>query len=266
VVAGGTDVIPQLRARKVATAALVDITGLPGMDVLERSGDTISLGGAVTHAQVAASPVIGQGAGLLARGAASVGSPQIRNQGTVAGNLVSGQPAADTSIPLLALDAWVTIVSSSGERVVPLTDFFLAQGKTALDPCREILTRIQFNALVPGQGGSYQRLAKRRALALPMLVAAVVIGLDETRRNITRVGVALGPVAPIPTRAKRTEALLLGARVSPLVVEAAAKLAMEESNPRDSCLRGSCDYRREMVMVFVRRGLTQALAQAGAQI
>jgi aerobic carbon-monoxide dehydrogenase medium subunit len=266
VVAGGTDVIPLLRGRKLAVEALVDVTHLPGMDLLERNGDAISIGGAVTHAQAAASPIIKEGAGLLAQGASSVGSPQIRNQGTLAGNLVNGQPAADTSIPLLALDASVTIASAAGEREVRLRDFFLDQGRTALDPGKEILTRIQFIALGPNQGGAYQRLAKRKALALPMLVAAVVVGLDEERQNITRVGIALGPVAPIPTRPVKAEALLIGAKVSRLVVEEAARLAMDESSPRDSCLRGSCDYRREMVQVFVRRGLTQALARAGAQI
>lgn len=210
--------------------------------------------------------MIAEGAGLLSAGAASVGSPQIRNMGTVAGNLIAGQPAADTSLPLLALDAWVTIASAEGQRQEPLGGFFLGQGRTKLDPSREIMTGIYFKALGAGKGGSYQRLAKRKAMTLPMLVAAVVVGVDPAKKVFTEAAIALGPVAPVPLRAAGAEALLKGAPVSALSVAAAADKASEESSPRDSCLRGSCDYRREMVKVFVRRGLAKALAQAGCPL
>ena len=105
VIAGGTDVIPELRRRDLQVKALVDISRLPGLNAIEKAGRHIILGGLVTHGQVASSPLIREKAGLLADGAAAVGSPQIRNIATVAGNLVSGRPAADTSIPLLALGA-----------------------------------------------------------------------------------------------------------------------------------------------------------------
>ena len=107
VIAGGTDVVPQLRGRDIQVEALVDITGIPGMDGIIQDGETIVLGGLVTHAQVASSALIKEKAGLLSEGAGSVGSPQIRNIATVAGNLVSGQPAADTSIPQRQLSSRV---------------------------------------------------------------------------------------------------------------------------------------------------------------
>jgi carbon-monoxide dehydrogenase medium subunit len=266
VVAGGTDLIPSLRQRDMRLEALVDVSRLPGMDGIELKDDVVTLGAGVTHAQAAASPIIREKAGLLAQGAASVGSPQIRNVGTVAGNLIAGQPAADTSLPLLALDAWVNIASPEGQRVVPLASFFLGKGKTQLDPSREILTSVQFKALGPGLGGSYQRLAKRKAMTLPMLVAAVLVGVDAQRRVFSHAAIALGPVAPAPFRASLAEAVLGGAPVSAATVAAAAETAMQESNPRDSCLRGSCDYRLEMVKVFVRRGIEAALAQAGCTL
>jgi CO/xanthine dehydrogenase FAD-binding subunit len=263
VVAGGTDVIPQLRRRELDADALVDITHLPDMRSIEENGEWIVLGGLVTHAAVASSPLIREKAKLLADGAICVGSPQIRNVATVAGNLVSGQPAADTSTPLLALDASVTIASKDGERVVPLTKFFIDSGKTVLNCRREILTRIQFKALKGHQGCCYLRLSQRKALALPILACAVLIKVDKERRAIEEAAIALGPVAPIPVRMTRAEERLRGSPISTETIEAAGKITMEESRPRDSLLRGSSIYRKEMAEVFVKRGLRKALAQLG---
>lgn len=264
VIAGGTDVVPQLRGRDIEVEALVDITGIGGMDGIDQDGENIVLGGLVTHAQVATSELIKKKACLLSEGAASVGSPQIRNVATVAGNLVSGQPAADTSIPLLALDAIVTIAGSKGVRNIPLTDFFLDTGKTALDCTREILTRIQFRGLRENEGGCYLRLAKRKALTLPMLVLAAVVNADMEKRIINRAAIAIGPVAPVPYRARNVEEGLKGAPISEETFAAAANSGMQECTPRDSCLRGSCDYRQEMARVFIKRGLTRAIAQIGS--
>ncbi|HUU81555.1 MAG TPA: FAD binding domain-containing protein [Acidobacteriota bacterium] len=263
VVAGGTDVIPQLRRKDLEVEVLVDITRLKGMGTIDEDGSKITLGGLVTHAQVASSPLIKEKARLLAEGGGWVGSPQIRNIATVAGNLVSGQPAADTSIPLLALNASVAIATKGAERRVPLSEFFLDTAKTVLDPTKEILTRIQFNPLKENQGGCYLRLSKRKALALPMLVCAIVVKVDPTKKVFEEAAIALGPVAPTPFRAARTEAQLRDAPISEDTLRVAAETARLESSPRDSCLRGSCDYRQEMVEVFVRRGLRKALERAG---
>jgi carbon-monoxide dehydrogenase medium subunit len=233
------------------------------MKSIEENGERIVLGGLVTHASIASSPLVRKKAKLFADGAGCLGSPQIRNVATVAGNLVSGQPAADTSTPLLALDASVTIASKDGERVVPLTKFFLDTGKTILDCRREILTRIEFNALKEHHGCCYLRLSQRKALALPILVCGVLVKVDKKRRVIEEAAIALGPVAPIPFRATRVEERLRGSPVSKETIEAVGAIAMEESNPRDSLLRGSSLYRKEMAKVFVKRGLQKALAQVG---
>jgi len=265
VIAGGTDVIPKLRRRDIEAEALVDITGLPGMDTIDQDGENIVLGGLVTHSQVASSKLIKEKAHLLSEAAGSVGSPQIRNIATVSGNLVSGQPAADTSIPLLALDAIVTIAGSEGEKEIPLTEFFLDTGKTVLDFTREILTRIRFRGLTENEGGCYLRLAKRKALTLPMLVLAAVVNADKEKKIINRAAIAMGPVAPIPFRAANVEEWLKGASISDETFAAAANMGMQECTPRDSCLRGSCDYRQEMSKVFIKRGLTRAIAQIGSK-
>jgi CO/xanthine dehydrogenase FAD-binding subunit len=266
IIAGGTDVIVGLRRRDYEAEALVDISRIPGMGGIDLQGDRIILGGLVTHARTAASPLIREKAELLALGCAAVGSPQIRTIATVAGNLVSGQPAADASIPLLALDAEVTVASADGERVVRLIDFFLDVGKTVVDPSREILTRIEFKPLDANQGGCFLRLSKRRALSLPMLVCAVVVTVDNAKRLITHAAIALGPVAPTPFRSKGIEDALKGKPATLQTLKEAAESASAYCSPRDSLLRGSCDYRLEMVKVLVKRGLRSALEQAGCAL
>jgi CO/xanthine dehydrogenase FAD-binding subunit len=259
IIAGGTDVIVALRRRDYDVDALVDISRIPGLGHIEQQGENIVLGALVTHAQTEASDLIRQKASLLATACAAVGSPQIRSIATVAGNLVSGQPAADASIPLLALDARVTVVSANGERVVPLADFFLDVGRTVVDPSREILTRIEFKALGSDQGCCSLRLSKRRALALPMLVCSVVVTVDKAKKVITEAAIALGPVAPTPFRSR----LIKGKPATLQTLQEAADMAYAYCSPRDSLLRGSCDYRQEMVKVLVRRGLRRALEQTG---
>jgi carbon-monoxide dehydrogenase medium subunit len=224
------------------------------------------MGGLVTHAQVCSSALIQEKAGFLAEAAGALGSPQIRNVATVAGNLVSGQPAADTSIPLLALNARVKILSQAGEREVPLTQFFLGQGRTALDGGAEILTQIRFAALQKNQGGCYLRLSMRKSLALPILALAAIVGIDPKKKTITKAAIALGPVAPTPFRASKTEASLRNAPVAQETLEMAAQMGVKESNPRSSLLRGSAEYRKAMVKVFIKRGLSRALAEAGAPL
>jgi aerobic carbon-monoxide dehydrogenase medium subunit len=266
IIAGGTDVVPMLRQGDLKAEALVDITRLPGMNCIEAEGESICMGGLVTHGQVNSSSLIREKAGLLAEAAGAVGSPQIRNVATVAGNVVSAQPAADVTLPLLTLNAKVTILSKGGEREVPLTHLFPGKGRPALDCRREILTRIRFPALQNNQGGCYLRLSMRRALALPMLVSATVVTVDPVKRTILEAAISLGPVAPTPFRASKTESKLRNAPISAETLEMAARLAFEESNPRSSLLRGSTDYRKAMVKVFIRRGLSRALANAGAAV
>jgi aerobic carbon-monoxide dehydrogenase medium subunit len=263
IIAGGTDVMVALRRRDYGVDTLVDISRIPGLGSIEQQGEDIVLGALVTHAQTAASALIRQQAGLLASACEAMGSPQIRTMATLAGNLVSGQPAADGSIPLLALDARVTVASSNGERVIPLVDFFLDLGKTVVNPSSEILTRIEFNALGPNQGGCSLRLSKRRALSLPMLVCSVVVTVDSAKKVITDAAIALGPVAPTPFRSRLIEDEIKGKPANLQTLQEAADRAYAYCSPRDSLLRGSCDYRQEMVKVLVRRGLRRALEQTG---
>ncbi len=257
--AGGTDLILQIRSRETEPKALVDITRIPGLDEIKLEDGTIRIGALVTHAQVAQSLLIGEKALALSEGASRLGSPQIRNLGTVAGNIVSGQPGADTTIPLLALDAKVKVKSKQGERTVPLTEFFLDTGKTVVDSTREMVTEILFSPLAEDESSVSLRLARRKALALPILTVSVVVSADLKQKKFNGVRIALGPVAPIPFRPREAEQMLASASIANGVIKEAARKAAQEASPRPSLLRGSEEYRREIIANLVERGIRKGL-------
>jgi len=257
--AGGTDLILQIRSRDTEPKALVDITRIPGLDEIKLESGAIRIGALVTHAQVARSPLLRERALALSEGASQLGSPQIRNMGTVAGNIVSGQPGADTTIPLLALDAKVKVKRKDGERTVPLTEFFLDTGKTVLDSTREMVTEIFFSPLAEDESSVSLRLARRKALALPILTITVVVSADMKQKKFNHVRIALGPVAPTPFRAREAEQILSSASIADGVIKEAARKASQETNPRTSLLRGSEEYRREIIANLVERGIRKGL-------
>jgi len=257
VIAGGTDLALQAQRDEIAVECVVDVTRIPQLQSIVMDGEDVVLGACVTHAQAAASPLLLERAPVLAAACASVGSPQIRNVGTIAGNIVNAQPAADSVTALLALDASVDILGAAGVRQEPVGRLFKAPGQSAVDPSREIVTAIRFRALAPDVCSAFARLARRRALALPMLNVAVVAKVCGN--SITWARIAVGPVAPTPFRATRAEAALQGAPASLDSISRAADAASDEAQPRSSLLRGSREYRKAMVRVYVRRALAQAL-------
>ena len=243
----------------------MDITRIPGLGEIELEEGVIRIGALVTHAQVAQSPLLREKALALSEGASQLGSPQIRNLGTVAGNIVSGQPGADTTIPLLALDGKVRVMSTQGERTVPLTEFFLDTGKTVVDSTREIVTDIFFSPLTEGESSVSLRLARRKALALPILTVSVVVSADMRQKKFNRVRIALGPVASTPFRAREAEQLLASASIADEVIKEAARKAAQGANPRTSLLRGSEEYRREIIVNLVERGIRKGIGAPGGK-
>ncbi len=257
IVAGGTDLVPELKAGERKLKCLVDITGIKALQKIEEDGENIKLGACVTHRQAASSKLIREKANLLAEAASAVGSPLIRNQGTVAGNVINAQPAADTAVALFALDARVQVNNNSSTRLVPIADMYQGIGKCRVDSTSELVTAIYFRALNSNQGSAFVRLAQRKALALPMLNVAVVVTVADGRFTDARIAIA--PLAPAPFRSSKAEAVLKGAPVSRETMLRAAEAAQAEAQPRDSALRGSAEYRKEMVKVLVRRALEQAV-------
>ncbi len=263
--AGGTDLIPQIRNREMEPKVLVDITRIPGLGEIQLKDGIIKIGALVTHAQVVESSLIREKALALSEGASQVGSPQIRNMGTVAGNVVSGQPGADATVPLLALDATVKVISKQGERTIRITDFFLDTGKTRLESNREMVTEIFFPALMKNESSVSLRLAKRKSLALPILNVSVVVSADLRQKKFNDVRIALGPVAPTPLRAKQAEGMLHDSPITDGVITEAARKAATEANPRNSLLRGSGEYRKEMVKNLVERAVHYGLERLEAR-
>jgi CO/xanthine dehydrogenase FAD-binding subunit len=262
VIAGGTDLVPQLKNKERKVRCLVDVSRLPELKGIHRREDVIRVGAAITHQELASSRLLQEQACALAEGAAAVGSPQIRYMGTVGGNVVNAQPAADTAIPLLALGAEAEIAGATGTRRAPLEDLYVRPGESKVDASSEILVALRFPALGRHQGSAFARLAKRRALALPILNSAVVVHLSGDRSVFEDVRLALGPVALTPFRARRAEEALCGQPVDEETLASALEIASQEAQPRSNPLRGSAEYRREMAKVLLGRALERAVAAA----
>jgi len=263
IIAGGTDLILELKEQPRKAKCLVDIGEIEALKQIEQDEGHIRIGAGVTHSQVASSMLIQKEATVLADAASAVGSPQIRNQGTVVGNVLSAQPAADTAVALLALEAEAEVATASGTRFVPIEDLYEGIGISKVNSTAEIVTGVRFKSLGSNQGSAFERLAQRKALALPMLNVAVVVTTRECQFEEAKIVVA--PVAPTPFRSKGAEVVLQGTPISPESIKQAAEAAAAEAQPRDSALRGSAEYRKKMVKVLVKRALEQATERARQQ-
>jgi len=258
VIAGGTDLIIDLKNKKVNIDALVDITRIEGLSSIELKDDFIYIGALVTHSEIAKSTLIKKNAKVLALATLNIGSPQVRNLGTLPGNIVNARPAADGATALIALNALAEIHSTNGVRWEKIEDLYLEAGKSKVNPASEIITKIKFRFLSDNHGSSFQRLAKRKAMALPVLNCASVVEVDKKMDRFKNVKIVVGPVAPTPFRAKRAEDLLKDAKISKEIVAQAAEIASLDSQPRDS-IRGGAIYRKDMVKVLVKRALIDSL-------
>ncbi len=245
VIAGGTDLLVELDRKIRTVPTLIDITRIAGLDTIIEQDGVISLGPLVTHNQVANSDVILAKGFPLAQAAWEVGAPQLRNRGTVVGNLITASPANDTITPLMALGAEVVIRSQArGERVVTLGQFYTGFRKVDLQ-ADEMVTGVRFAGLAEGESGAFYKLALRRAQAIAVINAAVVLRHDTAL-------LTLGCVAPTIIRAGEAEAVLQRRPLTGAQIEEAARLAAEAASPIDD-VRGPATYRRQMVAVVVRR-------------
>lgn len=257
VIAGGTDILIELeRNQRPGVDVLIDISRLPGLADISLHGDTIRLGALVTHNQVVASPIMVERALPLAQACWEVGAPQIRNRGTVAGNIITASPANDTIAPLMALGAQVTLTSLEGERTVPLSQFYLGVRRTVMRP-DELLTAITFSALSRSEHGMFIKLGLRRAQAISVVNTAVIISMDGD--TVRKAAITLGSVAPTIVHASVAEQSLIGSPLTPEKISEAARLAAASVTPIDD-VRGTADYRLEMVRVLVSRALKALLA------
>ncbi len=274
IIAGGTDLLLEMeRGVRKGVETLVDVTRIPGLNQITLGGDgLVHLGALVTHNHCAVSPLLRQYGLPLALAAFEVGAPQIRNRGTVAGNVITGSPANDTITPLMALDARVTLRSLRGERVIPLSSFYIGIRRTVMQ-ADEMLTDIAFPAMNEYERGIFVKLGLRKAQAISVVHVAMVVtftppypprkqgGKDSPPASgggwggvVQSARISLGAVTPVIVRATGAEEFLAGKLLDEATMLRAAELAIEAASPIDD-VRSSAAYRREMVRVCTLRGL-----------
>ena len=254
--AGGTDLIPRIRDRLDTPRYVVNIKGLSELNGMGEEGDGWRISALTTIRMLETSAAIHRRYPMLAQAAAVLGSVQVRNIATLGGNLCHAVPSADMAPPLLCLDAKVSLIGPNGKRSLPLQDFFLGPRSTAIQP-GELLSEISLPILPSRWGGLYLKLGHRKAMDLALVGIAALVALDPTGRCLD-CRIALGAVAPAPVRARRAEEVLRGEKVTEAVLDKAAETAMGECQPIDD-IRATATYRRQMVQVLTRKGLSQAL-------
>ena len=261
VLAGGTDLLPQMKNGVLKPARVIDLSGIARLRAIESgNGQGLRVGSAVTARTLELDRAVRERYLSLAESGALVGSVQVRNLATLGGNICNAAPSADMAPPLLALDAEAVITGPKGERRVPIVAFFTGVRRTVLAP-DEILVELVVPSPGAHSGGNYLRHTPRRELDIAVVGVASQLTLASGR--CTKARIALAAVAPVPVRATAAEQALEGQAVTPDLIKRAADLAVDAARPI-SDQRGSADFRRHLVRVLTRRTLTTALARASA--
>ena len=259
VVAGGTDLLPQLKNGVLKPGWVVDLSAVAELRTISDAPDGgLRIGASVTARELELDARVRSRFAALAESAAMVGSVQVRNLATLGGNLCNAAPSADMAPPLLALDAEAVIAGPSGQRRVSMASFFLGVRRTVLAP-GELLLEIVVPAQGAQSGGNYLRHTPRRELDIAVVGVASQITLSGGRCTAARI--ALAAVAPVPLRATDAEQALVGQPLTPQQIERAAELASGAARPIDDH-RGSIEFRNHLVRVLTRRTLTTALQRA----
>lgn len=256
VLAGGTDLLVEIKEHGRAPEYVVNIKKIPGMSHLSYDDQTgLKFGALATTRQIEIHPLVRANYPSLAQAVSELGSIQVRNRATVAGNICRASPSADTPPPLIAAGAAVRLYGPSGERTVLLEDFFTGPGQTVLQP-GELVVEFMVPPPPPHTGQVYLKHGRRRAMELATVGVAVAVTLAGELCQEIRI--VLGAVAPAPIRARQAEVVLRGQKIDEALIEAAAETAMQESKPI-SDVRASAAYRREMVRVLTARAVRQAV-------
>jgi CO/xanthine dehydrogenase FAD-binding subunit len=256
--AGGTDLVPQLKKRELKTPEyVIDLKGIPGLDSISYDAEGLYIGPLATISSIAQYPAVQEHYPMLVQAALGMASPQVRNRGTFAGNICNAVPSADSAPPLLALGAIVKIKSFNRERTIPIEQFFTGPRKTML-AADEMLVGITVPKPLPESCGVYLKLSPRHSMDLAIVsVAAVGTNKNGVCKDIR---IALGAVAPTPICAPMAEAILQGKPITSALINEAAKNAITQCSPIDDH-RASQEYRCDMVYVLTKRALNQILFQ-----
>ena len=255
---GGQSLVPMMKLRLVSPEYIVDINRIPGLDYISESDGHLKIGALAREHQLESSETVKTKFPILADTAKVIADPLVRSQATVCGNLAHGDPANDHPATMLALGATIVATGPGGQRQIPIEDFFPGLFTTALEP-EEILTEIRVPVPPPKSGGAYLKL-ERKVGDFATAGVAVQIELDDAG-VCTRAGLGLTNVGMTPIKAKQAESFLTGKKLDDATIQEAAKLAASESQPMDD-IRGSADYKRDLVRVLTVRALTRAQDRA----
>jgi carbon-monoxide dehydrogenase medium subunit len=261
VIAGGTDLMPRMRAGIARPERLIDLRAL-GLTYVQSEEGIIKIGACTTHAEIIDSEVIAEHLPALAAACREIAGPPIRNRGTIGGNLANASPAADSAPPLLAYDAEVVLASEKSRRSLPIADFFAGPGQTVLQP-GELLVEIHVPEPPSRTAAAFVKVGKRKAMAIAVVSVAARLTLDAEGK-IKSSRIALGSVASTPIRVLSAEQTLRGKILDDEVIAAAAEETRRMASPI-SDIRAPADYRSKMVAVHTRRALQAVREQLNAE-
>jgi aerobic carbon-monoxide dehydrogenase medium subunit len=257
IIAGGTDLMLQMRNKALRPEYVVDITRIPGLDYIAFEDPRgLRLGALTTIRSLETSVELQRKYPVISQAASQLGSVAIRNVATVGGNLCNALPSAETSQALVALSAQVRIKGPRGERTIPLEGFFTGVGKTLLQP-DEILVEILVPESPPHTSGIYIKHSPRGPIDLAIVNITVLMTMELDQKVCRDAKIVLGAVSPTPLRAKKAENVLKGKRVDGALIDRAAQTASDEAHPREGSIRGSFEYKKEMVKVLTGRAIRE---------
>jgi CO/xanthine dehydrogenase FAD-binding subunit len=262
VVGGGTDLVVEIRrGLHRPIDALVDASRIAGLNTIDEDGEYIVIGCGVTHSQIVRDARIVQHGTCLSESCGVIGGPQVRNVGTLAGNVAHALPAGDGTIGLLALGGEIEIAGVDGTRWIPMQESFKGPGKSFINRHREVLTRLRFKPTGSREGSAHHRVMRPQGLCLPIISMAVRIQLDDNN-TITKARISMGPVGPVPFLAQAAMDVLAGGIASAEQFDKAAEAALSSVTLRSSKYRASEGYRKQMVRTYLPAILTRAVEQA----
>jgi carbon-monoxide dehydrogenase medium subunit len=258
ILSGGQSLIPMMKLRLASPPSLIDINNIPDLNYVAEANGAIRIGALARESDLEVSPISKNRCPILADTTAVIADPLVRNQATVCGNLAHGDPANDHPATMLALGASLIAVSGRGEREIPIESFFTGLFETALKP-DEILKEIRVPLPPPSSGGAYLKMERKVG---DYATAGVAVQITVDGAGVCqRAGIGLTNVGFTPLKATKTEAFLAGKILADATIKQAAEMAAGESQPVDD-MRGSADYKRDLVRVLTMRALNQALRRA----
>jgi len=253
IVAGSTNVLPDIKIKKLSPKILLDITAIDELRGIDKKKDKICISPLTTIAELINSELILKKGKILIQAAQEFADPLVRNNATIGGNLVTASPAADMAVPLLTLDALIKIESVIQKREVKLKDFFLEPGKTVLQD-DEMIVGIEFEQSDINKNGYFIKLGQRKAIAIA--IASLALNLEVKQNKIIQIRIATGSVAPTPIRLTAAEEFLKGKEINNKLVEEAMDRVREEVEPI-SDIRASREYRRYVSGILFKRAFNK---------